>query len=42
MPGAVIGGGSDVANHRNEMAEWTNVYDGVFYIKDIYPCKEVK
>lgn len=42
MSGATIGGGTDAADHRNEMAEWTNIYDGVFYIKDMYPCKEVK
>lgn len=39
MSGSVIGGGAD---HRNEMAEWTNVYDGVFYIRDMYPCKAIK
>jgi erythromycin esterase-like protein len=39
MSGSVMGGAAD---HRNEMAEWTNVYDGVFYIKDMYPCKAVK
>jgi hypothetical protein len=38
MSGAIIGG----ADHRNEMAEWTNVYDGVFYIKNMYPCKAIK
>lgn len=35
MSGAIIGG----AYHRSQLAEWTNVYDGVFYIKDMYHCK---
>lgn len=39
MSGAVMGGAAD---HRNELAEWSNVYDGMFYIKDMYPCKAIK
>jgi len=25
--------------HRNEKAQWNNIFDGVFYIKDTHPCE---
>ncbi|MBO9199403.1 MULTISPECIES: erythromycin esterase family protein [Niastella] len=38
MSGATKGS----AYHKSQLAEWSNIYDGVFYIKDMYPCKEKK
>jgi erythromycin esterase-like protein len=26
--------------HRNEIAQWNKIFDGVFYIKDTYPCEK--
>lgn len=26
--------------HDSQLAEWTKIYDGVFYIKDMYPCQK--
>jgi len=28
--------------HKNTLAEWTKVFDGVFYIKEMSPCKRIK
>jgi erythromycin esterase len=27
--------------HANQSAVWTNVYDGIFYIRDMYPCDKI-
>ena len=26
--------------HDSQQAEWTKIYDGVFYIREMYPCKK--
>lgn len=26
--------------HHSMLADWTKMYDGVFYIRDMYPCRE--
>jgi erythromycin esterase len=31
--------GSIKGVHRNHKAQWTHIFDGVFYIKNMYPCK---
>ena len=36
MSGAVKGN----LYHKNDKAQWNNIFDGVFYIKEMYPCKE--
>jgi len=36
MSGAVKGN----FYHKNDKAQWNNIFDGVFYIKEMYPCKE--
>ncbi len=28
--------------NKNHNAQWTHIFDGVFYIKNMYPCKMVK
>ncbi len=28
--------------HKNHKAQWTHIFDGVFYIKNMYPCKILK
>lgn len=28
--------------HRSLLAPWTKIYDGVFYIKEMYGCEEIK
>lgn len=28
--------------HRNLSAQWTNIFDGIFYIKEMYPCSLIK
>ena len=33
--------GSVKGIHRNHKAQWTHIFDGVFYIKNMYPCKIV-
>ncbi|WP_165601740.1 erythromycin esterase family protein, partial [Methylobacillus sp. MM3] len=27
--------------HKSEKGSWTNVFDGMFYIKNMYPCDKV-
>lgn len=29
-------------DHANVSARWTNIYDGIFYIRDMLPCQEIK
>jgi len=29
-------------HHESNLANWTNIYDGVFYIRDMYPCDKTK
>ena len=31
--------GSVKGVHRNHKAQWTRIFDGVFYIRNMYPCK---
>lgn len=26
--------------HKNQLAAWTKIFDGVFYIRDMYPCNQ--
>lgn len=35
MSGAILGNG----RHTNHQAHWNRIFDGVFYIKKMYPCK---
>jgi len=28
--------------HDSQLAEWTKIYDGVFFIRDMYPCKKIQ
>jgi erythromycin esterase-like protein len=30
------------ANQQNANAQWTRCFDGIFYIRDMYPCKMIK
>lgn len=25
--------------HKNQKAQWNHIFDGVFYIKEMYPCQ---
>lgn len=34
--------GSVKGIHKNYSAQWTKIFDGVFYIKDMYPCKIIE
>lgn len=34
--------GSIKGVHRNHQAPWTKIFDGVFYIKQMYPCKVIR
>ena len=36
MSGAVKGN----LYHKNDKAQWNKIFDGVFYIKTMFPCKE--
>jgi erythromycin esterase len=27
--------------HKSQQAEWTQIYNGIFYIRDMYPCKKI-
>jgi erythromycin esterase-like protein len=38
MSGAVKGG----AYHKNYKASWNNIFDGVFFIRKMYPCEWIK
>ena len=38
MSGAVKGS----LNPISHLAKWSRIFDGVFYIKDMFPCKEIK
>lgn len=33
--------GSIKGKHLNHTAKWTRIFDGVFYIKSMYPCKQL-
>jgi len=33
--------GGVMMRHRNSKAEWNRVFDGVFYVRDMYPCNGV-
>lgn len=28
--------------HKSHLAKWSEIFDGVFYIKEMFPCKEIK
>ena len=28
--------------HDSQLAEWTKIYDGIFFIRDMYPCKKTE
>ncbi|THU34907.1 erythromycin esterase family protein [Niastella caeni] len=39
----LAGGSSNgLGYHRSMLAPWTKIYDGVFYIKEMYGCSEIK
>lgn len=39
MAGAIINGPLGQRYHADTKAEWNKVYDGVFFIREMYPCK---
>jgi erythromycin esterase-like protein len=39
----LAGGSSNgLGDHRSLLGPWSKIYDGVFYIKEMYGCKEIK
>lgn len=38
MSGSVKGN----AHHTSSKAQWTNIFDGIFYIKEMYPCRDTR
>jgi hypothetical protein len=33
---------SKASGHANMKAKWNKIYDGFFYIRDMYPCKAIE
>ncbi|MBL7776622.1 MAG: erythromycin esterase family protein [Saprospiraceae bacterium] len=34
--------GSVIGKHFNHTAQWSRIFDGVFYLKKMYPCRQVR
>jgi erythromycin esterase len=36
-----MSGGIRGARHASQLAQWSKVFDGIFYIKEMYHCKGI-